>query len=214
MAQNFPFEINADKYSRQLWSKQAYLYLAEFFRKAVFDTNVQVIEGGTIDDYRFSGPAEDWRLPGGGGGGAAETDYAWKISATEVFDNGDPYDPPKFIVNVLGGPAQVLGGEEHVFSDLIGKTAYENDYVYIRYNLWSASGAAICAWVDEILVEANPPFDEIGGPGVPKTLVFCLGKISKTYLNNVNQYRVGAIQAVAILNASPEHDAYHTVEIP
>ena len=66
MARNFPFEINADKYSRQLWSKQAYLYLAEFFRKAVFDTNVQVIEGGTIDDYRFSGPADDWRLPVGG----------------------------------------------------------------------------------------------------------------------------------------------------
>ncbi len=77
MAQNFPFEINADKYSRQLWSKQAYLYLAEFFRKAVFDTNVQVIEGGTIDDYRFSGPTDDWRLPGGGA--ASWSGFVWYL---------------------------------------------------------------------------------------------------------------------------------------
>lgn len=87
MAQNFPFETNADKYSRQLWSKQAYLYLAEFFRKAVFDTNVQLIEGGTIDDYRFSGPAEDWRLPGGGGGGGSTYSSYFKVS-TETSDLG------------------------------------------------------------------------------------------------------------------------------
>lgn len=79
MAQNFPFEINADKYSRQLWSKQAYLYLAEFFRKAVFDTNVQVIEGGTIDDYRFSGPADDWRLPGRGAASGAWSGFVWYL---------------------------------------------------------------------------------------------------------------------------------------
>lgn len=180
-----------------------------------FLNGINVVGNGHIEENtRGSVTITVGRGEAGGAAETAETDYAWKISATEVFDNGDPYDPPKFTVNVLGGPAQVLGGEEHIFSDLIEKTAYENDYVYIRYNLWSASGAAICAWVDEILVGANPPFDEIGGPGLPKTLVFCLGKISKTYLNNVNQYRVGAIQAVAILNASPEHDAYHTVEIP
>ena len=118
MAQKFPFETNADKYSRQLWSKQAYLYLAEFFRKAVFDTNVQVIEGGTIDDYRFSGPAEDWRLPGGGGGTSAYSSYFKVIDASTtdvckigVKDGGwlDPYNDPsicgtvkvnKFVVNV------------------------------------------------------------------------------------------------------------------
>ena len=102
MAQNFPFEINADKYSRQLWSKQAYLYLAEFFRKAVFDTNVQVIEGGTIDDYRFSGPADDWRLPGRGSGGtSAYSSYFRVINASTT-------DPDVCKIGVTNGSSEML----------------------------------------------------------------------------------------------------------
>ena len=103
MAQNFPFEINADKYSRQLWSKQAYLYLAEFFRKAVFDTNVQVIEGGTIDDYRLSGPTDDWRLPGrGSGSGASEyRSYFRVIDASTT-------DPDVCKIGVTNGSSEML----------------------------------------------------------------------------------------------------------
>ncbi len=101
MAQNFPFEINADKYSRQLWSKQAYLYLAEFFRKAVFDTNVQVIEGGTIDDYRFSGPADDWRLPGRGSGASEYRSYFRVINASTT-------DPDVCKIGVTNGSAVML----------------------------------------------------------------------------------------------------------
>lgn len=88
MARNFPFEINADKYSRQLWSKQAYLYLAEFFRKAVFDSEAQVLEGGTIDDYRYSGSDDGWRLPCGGGETSAYRSYFRVIDASTYDENG------------------------------------------------------------------------------------------------------------------------------
>ena len=198
MAQNFPFEINADKYSRQLWSKQAYLYLAEFFRKAVFDTNVQVIEGGTIDDYRFSGPADDWRLPGRGGG--TEGDYAFKITATENMDgNGDPYDPPRFTVNVLGGTAQTLGGTPYVYDDEELSDVEEGWHIYVVYEN----------------LEPAPSFTEYGEwrPGIkassetdmadytaPHDLVFEIGRISKKYSGNVRQGHKGNIVMPAISN--------------
>ena len=151
----------------------------------------------------------------GGGGNNTEGDYAFKVAAVEKLDdNGNPYDPPKYNVRVLGGPAQVLGGVEKVFDDLIDAEATEGDYVYVQYYMWSNINVAICEWAPTIIIDAEPPFDEIGGPGVPKTLVFCIAKIGAEYINNVNQYRLGAIQAVAVLNASPEHDAYHTIEIP
>lgn len=199
MAQNFPFEINADKYSRQLWSKQAYLYLAEFFRKAVFDTNVQVIEGGTIDDYRLSGPADDWRLPGRGSGDT-EGDYAFKITATENMDgNGDPYDPPKFTVKVLGGTAQTLGGTPYVYDDEELSDVEEGWHIYVVYEN----------------LEPAPSFTEYGEwrPGIkassaadmavytaPHDLVFEIGRISKEYIGNVRQDHKGNIVMPAISN--------------
>lgn len=141
MAQKFPFEINADKYSRQLWSKQAYLYLAEFFRKAVFDTNVQVIEGGTIDDYRFSGPAEDWRLPAGGGESIyssyfkvidASTTYGETVTPKiRIFDGHDdtsPYCGPVAVNGVESWPSlqtvELETEEDEVLSQSVWICAY------------------------------------------------------------------------------------------
>ncbi len=164
MAQNFPFEINADKYSRQLWSKQAYLYLAEFFRKAVFDTNVQVIEGGTIDDYRFSGHADDWRLPGRGSGASEYRSYFRVINASTT-------DPDVCKIGVTSGGAVVAGicgvvkinneraGVAAVTETLSGDGTY---YVWIHSWIDAVDGAQA-----EIIVGAadddDPPDNPNGG---------------------------------------------------
>lgn len=64
MAAPFPFNLDTDKYSRQLWNKAAYLYIAKFFRTAVFDEKTKPVEDATIDDFKGAGAGDDWRLPG------------------------------------------------------------------------------------------------------------------------------------------------------
>lgn len=144
-----------------------------------------------------------------GGSGAAETDYAWKISATEVFNNGEPYDPPKFDVTVLGGSAQVLGGAEVVFADKTFEAVDDGSYIYIAYFVWNSSGDGIHAWSDGIQCAAALPKKT----GVSKTLVFALGKIGKQYNRNVNQFRVGSIQSIVYINANPAAEGYYQATI-
>ena len=144
-------------------------------------------------------PSGDWTIwiPEGGD---TEGDYAFKITATEELDgNGDPYDPPKFTVNVLGGTAQTLGGTPYVYDDEELSDVEEGWHIYVVYEN----------------LEPAPSFTEYGEwrPGIkassetdmavytaPHDLVFEIGRISKEYYRNVRQDHKGNIVMPAISN--------------
>jgi len=133
-------------------------------------------------------------------GGDTEGDYAFKITATEELDgNGDPYDPPKFTVKVLGGTAQTLGGTPYVYDDEELSDVEEGWHIYVVYEN----------------LEPAPSFTEYGEwrPGIkassetdmadytaPRDLVFEIGRISKEYSGNVRQGHKGNIVMPAISN--------------
>ena len=137
---------------------------------------------------------------GPGDGGDSEGDYAFKLSATENMDgNGDPYDPPQFTVNVLGGTAQTLGGTPYVYDDEELSNVEEGWHIYVVYEN----------------LEPAPSFTEYGEwrPGIkassktdmadytaPRDLVFEIGRISKEYSGNVRQGHKGNIVMPAISN--------------
>lgn len=115
MGAPFPFNLDPNKYSRQLWSKQAYLYIAEFFRTAKFDAQMQAVDGNSVDDYRFAGAADDWRLPCGGSGGQY-TSYFRLIDITDeengcriAVTNGESVPEAEYCgtVKINGGPVDV-----------------------------------------------------------------------------------------------------------
>lgn len=157
---------------------------------SVLKAQVEEIDG----DYPCMIPG----IPGGGGG--TEGDYAFKITATENMDeNGDPYDPPRFTVNVLGGTAQTLGGTPHVYDDEELSNVEEGWHIYVVYEN----------------LEPAPSFTEYGEwrPGIkassktdmadytaPHDLVFEIGRISKEYYRNVRQDHKGNIVMPAISN--------------
>ena len=158
---------------------------------SVLKAQVEEIDG----DYPCMIPG----IPGGGGGGT-EGDYAFKITATENMDgNGDPYDPPRFTVNVLGGTAQTLGGTPYVYDDEELSDVEEGWHIYVVYEN----------------LEPAPSFTEYGEwrPGIkassetdmadytaPHDLVFEIGRISKKYYRNVRQDHKGNIVMPAISN--------------
>ena len=133
-------------------------------------------------------------------GGDTEGNYAFKLSATENMDkNGDPYDPPRFTVNVLGGTAQTLGGTPYVYDDEELSNVEEGWHIYVVYEN----------------LEPAPSFTEYGEwrPGIkassktdmadytaPHDLVFEIGRISKKYSGNVRQGHKGNIVMPAISN--------------
>jgi hypothetical protein len=133
-------------------------------------------------------------------GGDTEGDYAFKLSATENMDeNGDPYDPPQFTVNVLGGTAQTLGGTPYIYDDEELVNVEEGWHIYVVYEN----------------LEPAPSFTEYGEwrPGIkasseadmadytaPHDLVFEIGRISKKYSGNVRQGHKGNIVMPAISN--------------
>ena len=142
----------------------------------------------------------DWTIWIPEGGGGTEGDYAFKITATENMDgNGDPYDPPRFTVNVLGGTAQTLGGTPYVYDDEELSDVEEGWHIYVVYEN----------------LEPAPSFTEYGEwrPGIkassetdmadytaPHDLVFEIGRISKEYYRNVRQDHKGNIVMPAISN--------------
>ena len=142
----------------------------------------------------------DWTIWIPEGGGGTEGDYAFKLSATEELDgNGDPYDPPKFTVKVLGGTAQTLGGTPYVYDDEELSDVEEGWHIYVVYEN----------------LEPAPSFTEYGEwrPGIkassktdmadytaPHDLVFEIGRISKEYYRNVRQDHKGNIVMPAISN--------------
>ena len=148
-----------------------------------------------------SDPFGNWIIwiPEGGSGGT-EGDYAFKLSATENMDeNGDPYDPPRFTVNVLGGTAQTLGGTPYIYDDEELSDVEEGWHIYVVYEN----------------LEPAPSFTEYGEwrPGIkassktdmadytaPHDLVFEIGRISKEYYRNVRQDHKGNIVMPAISN--------------
>lgn len=94
MASRFPFELNPDNFLRQLWNKETYLYLAEFFRRARFVSGMPIVDGASINDYRHSGENDDWCLPGASGASALDVSgtpalykvpilLGWKKTAAE-----------------------------------------------------------------------------------------------------------------------------------
>lgn len=133
-------------------------------------------------------------------GGDTEGNYAFEITATENMDeNGDPYDPPRFTVNVLGGTAQTLGGTPYVYDDEELSNVEEGWHIYVVYEN----------------LEPAPSFTEYGEwrPGIkassetdmadymaPHDLVFEIGRISKKYYRNVRQDHKGNIVMPAISN--------------
>ena len=153
---------------------------------------------GRLDDLEDDYPESE--IGNGVGGGGTEGDYAFKLSATENMDeNGDPYDPPKFTVNVLGGTAQTLGGTPYVYDDEELSDVEEGWHIYVVYEN----------------LEPAPSFTEYGEwrPGIkassaadmadytaPHDLVFEIGRISKKYSGNVRQGHKGNIVMPAISN--------------
>jgi len=133
-------------------------------------------------------------------GGDTEGNYAFEITATENMDeNGDPYYPPRFTVNVLGGTAQTLGGTPYVYDDEELSDVEEGWHIYVVYEN----------------LEPAPSFTEYGEwrPGIkassetdmadytaPHDLVFEIGRISKKYYRNVRQDHKGNIVMPAISN--------------
>lgn len=119
MGASFPFKTTADEYSWQLWNKQVYLYLAEFFRKAKFANKAPVSSATdpmldeSIDGYRSSGPDGEWELPCGASS-ATPSEYAsyfkvYDASTVEdgcrigVTDGGDTGTPTNCGVAIVTG---------------------------------------------------------------------------------------------------------------
>lgn len=148
----------------------------------------------------------------GEGGGGGSSDYAFKcIAKKEVDGNGNPYSPIQFTVKVFGGPAQVLGGIEKIYDDSTFENVANGSYVWVRYSLWDAAGNAVCEWDASINVTENKPDAEEAGR---RALIFLIGRIKVGYERYVRQDRLGAIQAVAMLNASPSYGTINEIPAP
>ena len=146
-----------------------------------------------------------------GGAAADGCDYAFKTTAVaNPLQEGQTEADQTYTVTVLDGSAQVLGGEERLFDKVTVGDVPNDSYVYVKYDVWDGDGVAACEWVDGIQVSMGeePPADDEGA----KSLVFAIAKIGLDYVGNVNQYRLGSIQGVAVMNASPEVSEVYGIE--
>jgi hypothetical protein len=131
-------------------------------------------------------------------GGDTEGDYAFKITATENMDeNGDPYDPPRFTVNVLGGTAQTLGGTPYVYGDEELSNVEEGWHIYVVYENLAPSFTEYGEWRPGIKASSET---DMADYTAPHDLVFEIGRISKKYSGNVRQGHKGNIVMPAISN--------------
>ena len=144
----------------------------------------------------------------------AAANYGFQVTATIESESGDP-PVRRFCVSVLGGPAQILGGEEHVFVDCTNDDKFTNveegEYIYVRYKLWDADMLPICAWEDGIQHSLTPPIDETEAP---KSSVFLIGRVGSAYKDYVLQFRLGNILAVATVAASATPSGIATTPVP
>ena len=133
--------------------------------------------------------------------------------ANLIRDGGEEEDeeePAEFWVKVLGGPAQVLGGREHVFPDYIFEDPLKDGtHIYIRYRITDEDGLAVCKWEEDFLTwnpdedpEDENPFDTEDEEEEGRSMVFEIGAVGAKYENWVRQDRVGSITAVATINSS------------
>ena len=160
----FPFELNADKYLRNLWNKQTYLYLAEFFRTAKFDPNMEAVADQSIDDYRYSGgtapdiSVSDWRLPGAGG--ATIPGYASYFKVYDASSGGVCKIGVKdgSVVDPLSTQCGFVWANGEVF----GVDAYESAAIESAGSIW--------VWrVDEVGAEGFDTYVETTTSSTPPT---------------------------------------------
>ena len=134
----------------------------------------------------------------GGDGNITEGDYAFKITAVENLDgNGDPYDPPQFTVNVLGGSAQTLGGTPYIYDDEELVNVEEGWHIYVVYENLDSSYTEYGEWSPGIKASSAA---DMANYTAPHDLVFEIGRISKEYIGNVRQDHKGNIVMPAISN--------------
>jgi hypothetical protein len=149
---------------------------------------------GRLDDLEDDYPESEI----GNGVGGTEGDYAFKLSATENMDeNGDPYDPPRFTVNVLGGTAQTLGGTPYVYDDEELSNVEEGWHIYVVYENLAPSFTEYGEWRPGIKASSET---DMADYMAPHDLVFEIGRISKKYSGNVRQGHKGNIVMPAISN--------------
>jgi hypothetical protein len=149
---------------------------------------------GRLDDLEDDYPESEI----GNGVGGTEGDYAFKLSATENMDeNGDPYDPPRFTVNVLGGTAQTLGGTPYVYGDEELSNVEEGWHIYVVYENLAPSFTEYGEWRPGIKASSET---DMADYTAPHDLVFEIGRISKKYSGNVRQGHKGNIVMPAISN--------------
>lgn len=129
-----------------------------------------------------------------------EGDYAFKITAVEALDvNGDPYDPPKFTVKVLGGTAQTLGGTPHFYEDVEIPDAEDGDYIFLRYqNVDDSNWTEIGTWDSDVHHGTAAYIENTGG--APFDLIFVIGRVGSDYAGFVRQDHKGGIVMPAISN--------------
>lgn len=120
---------------------------------------------------------------GGGGEEVASVpvEYAFAITATQEFDgNGEPYDPPRYTVNVRGGTAQALGQSPADFNDAEFTGVTATRYFYIAYDMTAYE------WVGGIMSDTSIP--EVGD-----SYPIVIGAIDEA---GVRQDRLGAIECI------------------
>lgn len=131
----------------------------------------------------------------------------------EESNSAEEEEPTEFWVKVLGGPAQVLGGREHLYEDQVFEDPLPDGAVlYLRYRITDDEGEPVCEWDEEVNVyDPNdesadnpfaPPEDEEEEEAKGREMLFVIGKIGARYENWVRQDRVGSVAAVATINSS------------
>lgn len=162
MAMRFPFELNADKYLRNLWNKQTYLYLAEFFRTAKFDPNMAAVADQSIDDYRYAGgtssdiSASDWRLPGAGGSGSTYS-YASYFKVIDASTYDEDGQMTACLIGVTDGASSLKGSPA-----LCGRVKINGTTVDVaEWSLEIGGTATFYVWIHSWLSAADGLHAEI-----------------------------------------------------
>lgn len=127
----FPFNRDVDQYSRNLWNKDTYIFLARFFEGAAMDSQIACEDGVPLYNYCYDG--KNWTLPGASNGTTRQSTltatsngslitvssgswtHRYTVSAidAETFWHGDPADLPT-------GATQLAAGWNYVYVEFNG----------------------------------------------------------------------------------------------